>query len=895
MPRWSSQLRHLLRRWFLGAKVESELDEEVAAYVETMVERGVASGLSPGEARRRARLAGADGEAIKEEVRQAWMGAAFEGLLQDLRHAGRVLRRSPGFSAFAIATIALCLGANAAMFSLIDGVLFKATGYPEPERLVRLWERPPGGRQNAISAASYLDWAAQSRSFEALAADAGAAPMSFGAAGRPLPVRVRRVSPGYFGVFGARAALGRTFAPDEDRPGQQRVAVLAHAFWAGTLGGDPALVGGTVLLAGESYTVIGVLPPGPFDRRGTDLWVPLVFPAQVTRDYHYLGAVARLRRGVTVSEAQAEMDGIAGRIAGLHPDIARGWGATVDGYLELMVNPQVRRSLTMLMAAVAVVLFIGCTNLANLLMARATLRTRELAVRTALGASRGRIVRMLLAESLLLAAAGGALGLALGHELLRWIRSLLPASTFAPESEVSMDGRVLLFLAAATLLTALAFGLAPALRASRRDLGGALGEGGRVSAGRRALHLRHLFVAAQVAIAFVLLAGGGLLIRSLQRVLAVDTGVDGEGVVAAGLPLPMDFQPATLSGQELVPYVDRILATVGAQPGVREVAVTTALPLRGWGDGMLLRLPGEDGRRAAGTGLDRTALAGTGFKIVSPGYFRAVGIRPLAGRLLDERDTAGEAAVLVVNQSFVRRNLPDRSPLGQHVLIARILPSRRGLGPETSWEIVGVVPDEKGRGLESPDDVGAYAAFAQEPVVGLGLVVRGSGNPASLVRSIEQALGRVDPVLVLDRPRTVEALRDDAVVSRRVTTWLLGAFAVLALLLACAGIYGVLSFVTAQRTHELGIRAALGASRGALVWMVLVGGALPVLGGLLVGLGGAVAASRWIESLLFGIRPFDPPTLLGAAALLLGVTVTACLIPAWRAARVSPMIALRQD
>jgi predicted permease len=807
--------------------------------------------------------------------------------MQDIVYAWRLIKRSPGFTFFATLTIALGLGANAAIFSLVDGVLLKSFTYPEPERIVQLWEKPPRGLRNGISAANYIDWARQSQSFEAMAAQTGAT-MSFspgmaGSGTEPRSLRVTVVSAPYFDVFGTKAALGRTFARDEDQAGHEKVTVLSHRLWINLFGGDTTLVGRDILLNGDPYTVIGVMPGNSeFDRRSADLWVPLAFPTNVARDYHYLSAVARLKPGVSLEQAQAEMSAIAERIATLYPAIKKGWGATVDRYIDRVVGQQTQLSLRVLMSAVIAVLLIGCANLANMLLARATLRSREIALRLALGAHRTRLVRMLLIESLMLAAFGGLLGVALGYGLLRWIQRLLPPFYFPAEANISMDGRVLAFLAVVTILTSIAFGLAPALRASRRDAAEALKEGGRTSsAGRWDVHARHVFVAAQVAAAFILLAGAGLLLRSFQRVMDVDTGYNTEGIVAAYLPLPMERNPEATA---LTQYVERILEEVRSVPGVQETAVATAIPLRGWGDGMPFRMPEKP-----------EEIVGTGFKIITPGYFKTLGLRVVSGRLLDDRDTAGSVPAVVVNESFVRRYSPNANPIGRHILVERILPTRRGLGPMTSWEIVGVVADEKGSGLESLSDVGAYASFAQNPVVGLGLVARGSGDPAMLIKSMQSAVGRVNKFQVLDRPMTVAQLKTDSMVGRRLPTYLLAGFALLAMLLACAGIYGVLSFVTAKRTQELGIRAALGASQWDLVRMVLRSGILPVAAGIVVGLGGAIWLSRFIQSMLFQVSPIDPISLTAVALLFLSVGVLACFVPAWRASRIDPMSALRQE
>jgi putative ABC transport system permease protein len=585
---WWTRVIRLLHRLRHRRRADEELDEEVQASFDILIERELARNLSPAEARRAAWLKFGGPEQVKERVREARMGASIEAVLKDVRYAARILTQNPGFTIFAVLTIAVALGANAAIFSLVDGVLLKSSGYPEPERIVQLWEKPPQHLRNGISGANYLDWARQSRSFESMAAQTGGA-LSYTGGGEPRSLRAGIVSAPYFDVFGVKAALGRTFAGGEDQPGHDKVVVLTHRLWTSLFGADPQVIGRQILLNAEPHTVIGVLPgASEFDRRPADVWIPLVVPTNAARDYHYLIAVARLKRGVSVEQAQAEMSSIAAGIAELYPAIKKNWGATVDRYVDRVVGPQMRLSLTILMWSVGAVLLIGCANLANLLMARATLRSREIAVRMALGAGRGRVIRMLLTESLLLSACAATVGIVLGYGLLKLIVGLMPPFSLPPEANVAIDGRVLLFLATVTMLTSIAFGLAPALQASRRESVESLKDGGRgSSAGRGKLYARHVFVAAQVAAAFILLVGGGLLIRSFQRLMSVDTGYDSEGLIAAYLPLPMERNPDV---PKLSLYIDRILEEVRATPGVHEAAVATALPLRGWGDGMPFRL-----------------------------------------------------------------------------------------------------------------------------------------------------------------------------------------------------------------------------------------------------------------------------------------------------------------
>jgi putative ABC transport system permease protein len=801
----------------------------------------------------------------------------------DVRYALRSLRKNPGFAAVAVLTIALGLGANTAIFSFLDGVLLKPLGYPEPERLVQLWEKPPGGTRNGISALNFQDWQKQSMSFTAMAASTGKTSTLSGS-GEPRQLRLNLVSAPYFDILGIRPTLGRTFSRGEDVPGKDHVLVLSHRIWMSQFGGDPLAVGRDVILDGEAHTVIGVLPAGEFDRRFADAWMPLAFPADAVRNFHYLNAIARLKPGVTLEQAQAEMSQIAAGIAAQYPAIKKDWGATVDRWIDRVVGPQLRLSLFVLMSAVGVVLLIGCANLANLLLARAALRSREVTIRAALGANRWRLIRQLLTESLVLAVLGGVAGLALGVLMFRGILALLPPFFLPPQAEIGVNLRVTVFLAALTLLTGMLFGIVPAMQASRRNPVDALKEAGRGNAGsRRRFVLRNALIVSQVALAFVLLSGAGLLIRSFDRLTSVDAGFDATNVVTMSFQLVMGRD---VDGDRLTGYVNEVIETVRSVPGVREAAMTSALPLQGWGFGMPFRIagrPSEPSRRPP-----------CFFKIVTPGYFGTLSMNLRKGRGLSERDAKGALPVTVVNETFARQQFPNQEPIGQHVLIEQIVTGKRELGAEVPWEVVGVVADEKVNGLDSSSP-GVYVSYSQSPIVGVSLLAKGAGDPGRLAKSIQQAIWRINKNQALPDVRTLESIKSDSVGPTRLRTLLLGVFAGVALTLAVVGIYGVLSYVTAQRTQELGVRAALGASAGDLVRLVVAGGAWPVCIGLALGVGGAFATTRWLEGLLFGTRPNDPVTLAAVGASLLMVAVFACYLPARRASRVDPMTALRVE
>jgi putative ABC transport system permease protein len=808
-------------------------------------------------------------------------------VVQDVRYGVRSLLKARGFAAVAILTLALGIGANSAIFSFVDGVLLKPLPYPDPEQILLLWEKPPGGGNNVVSALNFLDWRSQSSSFAAVAASTGRS-MTLTGRDAPTLVRAGRVSAGYFDILGIKPTIGRSFAPDEDTPGKEHVVVLSNRLWKSEFGGDSALVGRSIALDGEPYTVIGVMPDGSvFDRTFNQLWRPLAFtPDERTRNFHWLQVFARLKPGVTIDQARAEMDAIGARIAADYPDSNKGWGVSTLRYMDQIVGPQLRSSLYVLLSAVGMLMLIGCANLANLTLARGTSREREVAVRAAIGAGRGRLIRQFLTENVVLAAVGGAAGLAVGYGFMRLLTFILPPFFLPAVASVQLDVRVLTFALVLSVATGLIFGLAPALHATKPDLASAMKEGGRGAAGdggRR--RLRSALVVIEVAIAFVLLAGGGLLVRSFFEMMNVPLGFDATNVLTLRLPIRAE---RFSTGDQLIAYVRAIADHVRTVPGVRGAAATDALPLEGYSNGMPFLIAGRPS-------VDRANRLSSGFKMVQADYFRVLGIRIVKGRGFTDRDVKGAPPVAVINQVMAKRFFADQDPIGQRLLIQEIVPGKPQLGPEIPWEIVGIIADERTASLEGTTRAGVYVPMEQSPNAFVSMVVRAEVEPEPLARAITAAVHEVDKDQVVTDVRTLERIKTESAAPNRLRTTLLAVFAGLALTLSAVGIYGVISYTVAQRTHELGVRAALGASKAALLGMVLGNGMMLAGLGLALGLGGAFALTRLLATLLIGVGARDPATLAGAAATLAAVALLACYVPARRAARLDPVAALRDS
>ena len=810
------------------------------------------------------------------------------GLLQDFRYAGRTLRKSPGFTLVAVATLGLSLGANTAIFSYINAVLLQPLPYPGADRIVRVLESPPGGGRNGISTLNFLDWQKQNACFEYLAAQTGGN-VSLTGVDEPIQIPGARVSARFFDVFGLKAALGRTFLDGEDQVGRDHEVVLSDALWRSQFGSDRTLVGRTIRLDGEAYTVVGVLPAGtPFERGYPRLWRPLAFkPENMTRNFHWMGAIGRLKPGVTLGQAQAQMTAIGVRIAHDYPDSNKGWGVGLDRLADTIVITEVRTSLWVLLGAVGMVLLIACANLANLSLMRVVARDREVAIRTALGAGRWALARQFLAESLLVSLLGGAAGVGVGRLVMIVLKANIPQGILPTEANIALNGPVLLFSFGLALLTGVLIGLFPAWHAARPGLTDALKQGGiSTSTGGAGARVRGGLVVAEVALAFMLLTGAGLLIRSFDRITAADPGFDATNVLVFRLPVATTTYPDPVG---LNAYLRQITDRLQALPGVTDVAMTSALPLRGWGYGMPYQVADKPT-------VDRAHRRACYFKMVSASYFHAFRIRLVSGRTLAVTDTAGMPPVAVINETMAKREFPGVSPLGKRLLVQQIVPGKTELGDEIGWEIVGVVADEQVGGLDNLNgSPGMYVTTDQSPIYGGAVAVRSATDTGLLREAVKKAIHQINPDQALAGLNTMEQIKADTVGPIHFRAQLLASFALLSLVLSAIGIYGVIAYSMAQRTREIGIRAALGATRGDILRLVLRSGLILTGLGLVLGIAGALGLTRVLASMLFQVKGYDPLTMATVAAALALVALLACLLPARKATKVDPVIALRTE
>jgi putative ABC transport system permease protein len=804
-------------------------------------------------------------------------------LLRDARFGLRLLRRNPGFTSVAVLALALGIAANTAIFSVVYATLLAPLPYPEPDQLVMVWSRIQGNR-NSTAAGDFLEWKRRATAFQDLKAWSGRS-LNLASADRPERVRGSATTPRFLSMVGHRFALGRDFLPEEGVPGRDQVAILTNRFWRERFSGDPGIVGRPIRINSKPYTVVGVLAPGPSDRLQDKMYVPLAFaPEQVNHDFHWLLVMGRLKPGVTLAEANANMTAVSKQIAEAFPKSNTGWGSSVEPLKNNFLSNDTKTALWLLLGAVGFVLLIACANVANLLLARGTARQRELAVRASMGASRGRLFAQLLTESLVLAVIGGAIGVALAWATLDVLMALMPPFTLPSEADVRLNVPVLLFTLAACGLSGILFGCVPAWQAARSNVNDMLKEAGRaVSGGRH--RLRRALVVTEFALALTLLAGGGLAIHSLLKLANVDLGFRTDHLLTFYLPVP----EGRLSGPEQVKvFYDRLQEGIRAVPGVTSVSVSTGMPVQGTSFGMPFYIAGKPV-------ADPGARPGAGFNMVSPDYFKTFGIRILRGRAFTAADAASAVPVAIVNDSFVKKFFSDVDPLTQRLVVEQLIPGVTKLGPPIEWQIVGVYGDVRNGGPKDGGFPEIDVPFAQSPWPGASLAIRTSGEPTSVQQSVAAVIRSVDPDLPMAGVQTMDQIVHESSAGDRFNTALFGTFAGVALLLAAFGIYGVMSFVVAQRTHEIGLRMALGAGRRLVLRQVIADGMVTALIGVAVGLAGAYFVGRAMQGLLYDVGSFDAVVFSAVALTLLGSALLACLVPARRAASVDPMVALRQE
>ena len=812
----------------------------------------------------------------------------MEKLLQDLRYGARMLAKNPGFTLVAVVTLALGIGANTAIFSVVDRVLLHRPPYKDPERLVMVWgyNQQHDEGITPVSPADFEDWRKLNTVFEDLSAsrDAG---YSLTGMGEPETINGYRFAGNFFRVMGVNAAIGRTFAEEDDTAGSERVVILSHKLWQRRFGGDPSVVGRSITLSGNPYTVIGVMPAGFAHPQTTELWTPLKLstaPPQVlaNRQRRFLRVMARLKPGVTLKQAQSEMDQIALSLQQENPQTNAGEGAKIESIQEGYAG-DARTPLLVLLGAVGFVLLIACANIANLFLARAASRQREIAIRLALGAGRGRLIRQFLTESVLLSLLGGASGLVLTLWSTGLLVSLFPkniANLNLPQvDDIPINGRVMGFAILVAMATGIIFGLVPALQSAKVDLNNTLKEtGGSVAAGLRSGRFRGGLVVTEVALALVLLIGAGLMIKSFWRLQRADLGLDPQNVMTMEVLLP-DYkydQP-----QKRDAFLQNAMRRIENLPGVQSAGAINFLPLTGfWGtstftiEGRPMPAPGEEPE------VDN--------RIVTENYFRTMGMRLLKGREFTERDSGNAPHVVVINETAARRFFPNEDPIGKRINLG-------DTSEPNVTEIVGVVNDVKAFGLEEETHADLYRPFAQAPFPLIAFAVRTEGDPNSIAAAVRGKIWEIDKDQPVFKVISMEQLAAESITLRRVSMLLVVAFAVLALVLAAVGVYGVISYSVSQRTHEIGIRMALGAQGRDVLKMLVKEGMSLALIGVGLGLGAGIVLTRFIASVLYGVSANDPATFVLVPILLIGVAMAGCFIPARRATKVDPMIALRYE
>lgn len=877
---WTSHLKSLFHR----PRIDRELEEELRDHIERETQQNIAAGMSFNQARRQAMLDFGGVEAIKEEIRDTGRFTLLESILQDTRFAWRMLRKNLAFTTVAVITVALGIGANTAIFNVVNAVLLQRLPYQHPERIVALQEVFAAGPNFVISPPNFQDYRQQQRTFDGLSMWMS---QSVNITGRDRPDRMigSFVSANFFDMLGVQPARGRLFLPGEDRPEAQRVAILGHAAWQARFGGDPNIIGQKIVLNGEPRTVVGILRPDfEFPLGASEVYLsildyPNFRPDRSARSQLVIG---RVKSGISLEAANADLNVIAQRLARDYPNENAGMHIQLTRVKDMQVEG-IRPALLLLLAAVGVVLLIACANLANLLLARGAGRAREVAVRTALGASRMRIVRQLISESLMIAVIGGAFGLLIAWWGVGFLLKLNPVALPVDPSS-SLEWPIVLFCLTLSLVTGVVFGLVPALQLSRPHLSGALGSGGRATSGARQHYLRATFVVCQIALSVVLLIAAGLLIRSFQSLLNVQPGFRTSNLLTMEYRLPKNIYTTP---EKRWDFHSRMLREVQQVPGVKSAAIIQALPFSGNG-GAINTWPAE--HATPEKGKEPSAL----LNVVTPEYFGTVGLPALSGRLFTEHDNANTPAVAVVSKTLAEKFWPGVDPIGKELLSAADVSTGGGrkFGRAT---VIGIVPDTKHYDVRDASRPQLYLSYSQYPGIFGTLVVHTEGEPMELRDPVRQAVWRIDKDQPVWKIRTLETLIKNDVAPDRFVMVLMSLFGGLALILTAIGTYGVISFGVAQRTQEIGVRMALGATPRSILSLVLNGGvSLMALGGF-IGVAAALLAGRAIRTLLFNVSPVDPATFACVLGALTLIALLATYLPARRATRVDPMVALRYE
>ena len=804
-------------------------------------------------------------------------------LLRDARFALRWFRKAPAFTSLAIVVLALGISATTAIFSVVYGTFFAPLPYRDAEALVMVWSQFRGERVQ-VSARDFVAWKREATAFSDLNAWGGRS-VNLATADRPENLLAGLATPGFLGMmgYGHPLALGRSFVEEEGIVGRDRVVILTYRVWRDRFAGDPAIVGRQIRLDNEPYTVVGVLGEGPADHQQNKLWLPLAFtPELLQSDGYRLNVMGRLRPGVTIQQANANLAAVAAAVAERPGHQADGWSTSVEPFRNNFVRRSTKQGLWLLLAAVGFLLLIACANVANLLLARGSARQRELAVRAALGATNADLARQLLIESLVLGVAGGVVGALLASVLLDAIVALMPEYTLPSETEITLSLPVLVFALGVCLVSGALSGCAPAWQAARANLADAIKEGGRsIGAGRQ--RLRRVLVAAEFALALTLLAGGGLAAHAFVRTMSVELGFRADHLLTMQLPVP---RSRFSTPEEVEAFYRQLLERAAAVPGVLSVSVSTGMPVQGTSFGTGLEIVGRP--------QDPADRPGAGVNMVTPEFFETFAIRILRGRPFTEQDRAGGVRVAIVNETFVRLYLPDVDPLTVRVRMNRFAYGAPSPEP-VEWQIVGVYGDVKNAGPAGRSCREIDVPFWQAPFPRTTLALRTAGDPAAVQPDLASVIRSLEPDLPMANVRTMEQVVSEAMAADRFYTVLLGAFAAVALVLAIVGIYGVMSFVVAQRAQEIGVRMALGAPRTRVLRDVLRDGMTTALIGTAFGGGGAWAIGAAMQGTIHGVEAFDPVAFAIVAATLLGSALLACLVPARRAASVDPIVALRQE